>query len=167
MRNLHSPCNTGAVQIRPANAADIPAIVRVHVTAWDAAKEGLELPTRRAPEQRTESWTSYLERGESALLVAEQDGAVAGFVAFGLSRDDDRRGEVEIYTLYVDPGSWGQGVGSVLMAEVPVGATVSLWVSERNARARRFYARHGFVADGAQESGLHVPVIRVVRPPID
>ena len=136
------------------------------MTAWDAAKEGLELPTRRTPEQRTESWTSYLEEGESTLLVAERDGGVVGFMAFGLSRDDDRRGEVEIYTLYVDPGSWGQGIGSVLMAEVPVGATVSLWVTERNARARRFYGRHGFVADGAQDSGQHVPVIRVVRTPI-
>ena len=153
------------MQVRPANSADIPGIVHVHVTAWDAAKEGLDLPTRRSPEQRTDFWTSYLGRGESTLLVAERDGDVAGFVAFGLSRDEDRHGEVEVYTLYVDPDSWGQGIGSALMAEVPAGATVSLWVSERNVRARGFYAKFGFASDGATEPGQHVPVIRVVRPP--
>lgn len=150
--------------IRTATMADVTAIVQVHLAAWDAAKEGIELPTRRTPEQRMELWTSYLERGESPLLIANEGGTVRGFIAFGLSRDDDRRGELEIYQLYVDPSSWGHGIGSSLMAEVPADATVSLWVSERNGRARGFYDRHGFSPDGARESGHHVPVIRLVRP---
>ena len=87
-----------------------------------------------------------------------------GFIAFGPSRDADRQREVEVYTLYVDPDSWGQGFGSALMAEVPVGEVVSLWVVERNSRAREFYGRHGFAPDGAREAGHHVPVIRLARP---
>ena len=150
--------------IRAASLADVPAIVEVHVAAWDAAKEGLELPTRRTAEERAESWTSYLQHGEGSLLVVEERGAMRGFIAFGPSRDADRQREVEVYTLYVDPDSWGQGFGSALMAEVPVGEVVSLWVVERNSRAREFYGRHGFAPDGAREAGHHVPVIRLARP---
>lgn len=149
--------------MRPASLADVSAIVEVHVAAWDAAKDGIELPTRRTPEQRTEWWTSYLDRGVGALLVAEEGGAVRGFIAFGDSRDEDRLGEIEVYTLYVDPPRWDRGVGSALMATVPSDRPVSLWVAERNARAREFYVRQGFTPDGARESGHHVPVIRLVR----
>ena len=132
--------------------------------AWDAAKEGIELSTRRTPEERSEWWTSYLARGESPLLVFEENGKVRGFVAYGPSRDEDGHGMLEVYTLYVDPASWGMGIGSSLMARVPPDQPVSLWVAERNARAREFYARHGFAPDGARESGHHVPVMRLVRP---
>ena len=132
--------------------------------AWDAAKDGLELPTRRTREQRSEWWTSYLARGESPLLVFEENGVVRGFVAYGPSRDEDGHGMLEVYTLYVDPASWGMGIGSALMAQVPPDQPVSLWVAERNARAREFYARNGFAPDGARESGHHVPVMRLVRP---
>jgi len=151
--------------IRPASLADVPAIVEVHIVAWDAAKGDLDIPTRRTPEERTDVWTTFLERGEGTLLVAEDHGVVSGFIAFGASRDADRHGEIEVYTLYVDPAQWGRGFGSSLMAEVPVGATVSLWVSELNVRAREFYERRGFSPDGAREMGHHVPVIRVVRTP--
>jgi len=152
------------VIIRAATPGDVPSIARVHVEAWDAAKEGLELPTRRTVEQRADWWTSYLAQGESPLLVFEENGVVRGFLAYGPSRDDDGDGMLEVYTLYVNPSSWSQGVGSALMAQVPSDQTVSLWVAERNSRAREFYARHGFAPDGARESGHHVPVLRLIRP---
>ena len=151
--------------MRPASLADVPAIVAVHIAAWDAAKEGIELPTRRTPEQRTEWWSSYLDKGVGTLLVAEEGGAVCGFIAFGDSRDEDRTGQLEVYTLYVEPNAWGQGIGSSLMAMVPSNGPVSLWVAERNARAREFYVRQGFAPDGVGESGHHVPVIRLARTP--
>ena len=156
-------CHTNHVLIRTASRADVPAIVNVHVAAWDAAKEGVDLSTRRTPEQRTEWWTSYLDRGAGTLLVAEEGGAVCGFIAFGDSRDEDRTGQLEVYTLYVEPSAWGHGIGSALMATVPSDRPVSLWVAERNARAREFYVRQGFAPDGAGDSGHHVPVIRLAR----
>ena len=156
-------CHTGHMLIRPASMADVPAIVDVHIVAWDAVKGGLDVSTRRTPEERTDVWTTFLERGEGALLIAEDHGAVRGFIAFGPSRDADRHGEMEVYTLYVDPPCWDRGIGSALMAEVPAEATVSLWVSELNSRAREFYQSRGFTPDGAREMGHHVPVIRLVR----
>ena len=149
--------------IREATTADVPSVVQVHLASWDAAKEGLDLPSRRTREQRTEFWTTFLEQGGGELWVAEDHGRVVGFMAFGPSRDEDRHGEIEVYTLYVDPALWGTGIGSALMGMVPSGAPVSLWVSEGNARARSFYEKRGFDPDGAAEAGHHVPVIRVAR----
>ena len=150
--------------IREATADDVPAVVQVHLDSWDAAKEGLDLPTRRTREQRTELWTSFLDEGRGELWVAEDHGGVVGFIAFGSSRDEDRQGEIEIYTLYVDPARWRQGVGSALIGKVPEsGVPVSLWTSEGSAQARGFYTRHGFHPDGATEAGHHVPQMRLVR----
>lgn len=149
--------------IRPALPQDIPDIVAVHVAAWDAAKDGLDLPSRRSAEDRTRQWTTFLDAGVGAMWLAEERDGVGGFLAHGPSRDDDRAGESEIYTLYVDPHRWGRGIGSALMSQAPLDELVSLWVSEANHRARRFYARHGFEPDGAREEGHHVPVIRLVR----
>ncbi|MFM7598634.1 MAG: N-acetyltransferase family protein [Actinomycetota bacterium] len=150
------------MHIRHATDSDVYAIAVVHVASWDAAKEGLDLPSRRTTEERRERWAAYLAAGEGTLQVAD-DGRILGFIAYGPSRDDDRRGEMEVYTLYVAPGTWSRGIGSALMEAVPSDTTVSLWVAERNDRARAFYARHGFLPDGAQEAGHHVPVIRLAR----
>ena len=153
--------------IRQATTSDIDDVVRVHVAAWDAAKEGLDLTTRRTVEDRQDQWARFLAEGRGTLWVAKVEGDIAGFTAIGPSRDEDRAGESEIYTLYVDPALWGQGVGSALVAQAPPAEVVSLWVGEGNVRARGFYARHGFAPDGAREEGHHVPVIRVVRDASD
>ncbi|MBM3688251.1 MAG: GNAT family N-acetyltransferase [Actinobacteria bacterium] len=148
--------------IRHATVCDVDAIAAVHVASWDAAKEGLDLPTRRTIEVRRERWAAYLAAGEGTLQVADV-AWILGFIAYGPSRDADRRGEAEIYTLYVAPEAWGKGVGSALMEGVSRDTTVSLWVAERNVRAQAFYARHGFTPDGSREGGLHLPVVRLTR----
>ena len=149
--------------IRKATAADVPSVVQVPLDSWDAAKEGLDLPTRRTREQRTELWTTFLDEGRGELWVAEAHECVVGFIALGSSRDEDRQGETEIYTLYVAPAWWRTGIGSALMARVRMDAPVSLWATQGNERARAFYARHGFVPDGATEAGHHLPQVRLVR----
>lgn len=149
--------------IRQATISDIADVARVHVVAWDAAKEGLDLTTRRTLEDREELWARFLAEGRGTLWLAHAEGSIAGFCAVGPSRDDDRAGETEMYTLYVVPHLWGRGIGSALMSQAPLHEVVSLWVSEGNHRARAFYAHHGFSPDGARDDGHHVPVIRVVR----
>lgn len=149
--------------IRQATTSDIADVARVHVAAWDAAKEGLDLTTRRTLDDREDLWARFLAERRGALWLAEVEGSVVGFCAIGPSRDDDRAGESEIYTLYVDPHLWGRGLGSALMSQAPLDEVVSLWVSEANHRARSFYAHRGFLPDGAREEGHHVPVIRLVR----
>jgi len=153
------------VRIRPANADDLDGIVDVHIASWDAAKDGLVLATRRDRAERARQWTEVLSSDRTTLVAEDVDGAILGFLCFGPSRDEDRQGEVEIYTLYVDPPHWRQGVGSALIGLVPEsGVPISLWTSEGSAQARGFYERHGFVPDGATETGHHVPQIRLARP---
>ena len=149
--------------IRAATLADVPAVVGIHVESWDAAKEGLALPTRRSRKERTEQWQRYLGEARGTLLVA-CDPEPVGFIAYGPSRDQDRARETEIHMLYVAPAQWGMGIGSALVSEVPSDLPVSLWVAERNERARALYARLGFEPDGAIEAGHHVPQMRLARP---
>ncbi len=66
-----------------------------------------------------------------------------------------RRGEVaELYALYVHPAWWSTGTGRTLMDRVLARTAraghscITLWVLQDNARARRFYERAGFAADG-------------------
>ncbi len=150
--------------IREATADDLDGIVDVHVASWDAAKDGLGITTRRSREERVHQWTDVLSSERTTLVAEGGDGAILGFLCFGPSRDEDRQGEVEIHTLYVDPAHWRQGVGSALIDQVPVsGVPISLWTSEGSTQARGFYARHGFVPDGATDAGHHVPQVRLVR----
>ena len=64
----------------------------------------------------------------------------------------------ELYALYVHPGWWSTGAGRALMNHVLATvqaagyAGITLWVLEANARARRFYQRAGFAADGARHA---------------
>ncbi|MFD8614843.1 GNAT family N-acetyltransferase [Streptomyces sp. NPDC059631] len=81
--------------------------------------------------------------------------------------------DAELYALYVDPRWHGHGIGHALPAEsvrrcAAAGhPRMSLWVVEGNTRARRFYERAGFRADGAVVSsevdGVAVPEVRYVR----
>ena len=78
-----------------------------------------------------------------------------GFAAVGLARGDQKRGEV--YAINVDPDWIGRGVGQPLFSAAVATLTdfgftdLVLWVVRENARARRFYERNGWLADGGQQ----------------
>jgi GNAT superfamily N-acetyltransferase len=62
----------------------------------------------------------------------------------------------EVYALYVAPDWWSTGTGRSLMTAALAALSQGgyrravLWVLSGNARARRFYERAGFAADGAE-----------------
>jgi ribosomal protein S18 acetylase RimI-like enzyme len=79
----------------------------------------------------------------------------------------------EVYALYVSPDWWSTGTGRSLMAAALTALSQAgyqravLWVLADNARARRFYERAGFAADGAENvlAGLGgVLEVRYARP---
>jgi GNAT superfamily N-acetyltransferase len=78
-----------------------------------------------------------------AILVAERDGRVVGVA--GLDG-------CWLHGFYVLPEHWGTGVAHELLvavlAELPDCAELKLWVLEENRRARRFYEKHGWRANG-------------------
>jgi GNAT superfamily N-acetyltransferase len=96
---------------------------------------------------------------------------VIAFASVGPDRDDATRGE--LYAIYALPEAWGTGAGHALMDEAVAAlrdaghADAVLWVLADNPRARRFYEREGWSADGTTKSeewlGLTVAEVRYRR----
>jgi GNAT superfamily N-acetyltransferase len=163
------------VLIRSASAADAAAVSAVQRASWLAAyRDIIEMPLlERAvpPDDGARVRQSFRVRPWQRMIVAVDDtpGAgsrIVGYAAYGPElevfgapwphpvSEAGAAGKVgELYALYVDPGWWSTGAGRALITRVlerlaayPV---ITLWVLERNARARRFYACAGFAPDGA------------------
>lgn len=146
--------------IRPARVEDADGIAEVHVASWRGAYEGLvpqELLDGQSVERRSEAWRQMLASGDRMTLVAvdETTDEVVGFIDVGASRDDDVDATVgELRAIYLRPTAWDRGVGRQLhdagMELLRPGfAEATLWVLDSNARARAFYEKHGWHADGA------------------
>ncbi|WP_069385236.1 GNAT family N-acetyltransferase [Cellulosimicrobium cellulans] len=146
------------VTIRPAGPADASAIARVHVASWRGAYAGIvpdEYLASLDVDQREKHWVDSLSTAGARTWLADADGRTIGFATIGPCRDEDAEpGDLEIYAIYLDPETWGRGVARDLMrtmlAEVPPGVTVTLWVLADAERALRFYRRHGFSPDGVE-----------------
>jgi 2-(1,2-epoxy-1,2-dihydrophenyl)acetyl-CoA isomerase len=68
-------------------------------------------------------------------------------------------------SLYVTASYRGRGVAHVLLERALGGAPAHLHVFEENHRARAFYTKHGFSADGCREMESRTGVweLRMVR----
>ena len=164
-------------RVRRAVRADAVAMGRVSVASWRAAYAGMMRDDTLAAlsvEERAQMWRERLvDPGNPGVaLVAEQMGAVAGFVSVGPARDDDLDADRvgEVWAIYVDPLFWGKGAGEALWT--PALAALRerdfhecvLWVLDENVRARRFYEKQGMNCDGAVktpiEDGTPLPHVR-------
>jgi GNAT superfamily N-acetyltransferase len=163
-------------RLRIATADDTDALAAVHVASWQAAYrgllpdeylDGLTAASRREIWARTLSATEWPARG--TLLAETDEGTVLGFASVCPTRDGDGDGAGEVSGIYVHPSSWGAGVGRQLMDGAVVALRsagfrqATLWVLEGNVRARDFYARTGWAADGARKDDVvaGVPVTEV------
>ena len=162
------------VEVRPAVENEGFAIGALRSRAWQAAYRGVipdwvldELPL---DEQR---WQEIArgEAGEERLWVAFAGGKIVGYCHTGPSRDADApQGGDEVYAIYVEPDLVGFGVGNSLFERALLdlrergSESVTLWVMEGAARARRFYETAGWAADGARreecEGFSGIPTIR-------
>jgi ribosomal protein S18 acetylase RimI-like enzyme len=147
------------MKVMPAALADVPAVARIHVDAWRAAyKDMLSVQYLAAlsVEQREPLWREAVETGRPELLVAKEDGAVRGWIAFGGCRGEDApAGQAELWARYGAPDHWSRGVGRRLWRRAGERMRLhgytgcSLWVLAGNERALRFYRSLGFAADDA------------------
>jgi L-amino acid N-acyltransferase YncA len=144
------------LEIRAADAADAPAIARVHIRTWQDAYRHVfpgEALDALSVDERAAGWKRVFADGRQRVFVALRDGQIVGFVSVGPSRDADAAGE--LYAIYVLEDEWGRGAGPLLM-EAGLGglreagySDAILWVLEDNPRTRRFYERTGWAVDGA------------------
>jgi ribosomal protein S18 acetylase RimI-like enzyme len=114
------------------------------------------------------SFASYLAAPDHIVLLAEVDGAPAGYTMLvtGDPYDPDvaavvtARPTIELSKVYVMPEQHGAGVAKALMdASVAAGratGAVSMWlgVNNENARANRFYEKSGFTVVGMKKFTL-------------
>ena len=168
--------------VRQAEVADSAEIASSHVRSWQAgyadviSSEFLGGLDARLTE-RTLRWQTIILGAEAEggfVLVGELDGELAGLLSGGRCREPAKNEPIgEVHGCYVDPACWGRGVGSALMAAgierlARAGYPEAvLWVLADNPRARAFYERHGWLADGARTmfevGGGHYPEVRYRR----
>ena len=122
--------------LREARPDDAPAIARVHRLAMR-----ISLPF--LPELHTaEEDLAFVRDRLSAIntvWVAEVEGEVVGYIAFH---------EGWIDHLFIHPDHQGVGLGPALLAKaLEDGGERKLWTFQKNARARAFYEKRGFVAE--------------------
>lgn len=156
------------MRVRRADHADVEAL---------AALAALTFPLACPPHTTDEakaafiaahlseaSFTRYLDDPARVIFVAEAEGALAGYTMLVTGEPTDAdvaaavtlRPTVELSKCYVHPGAHGAGVASALMAESLAEATASgargMWlgVNQLNARAQRFYGKHGFTRVGVK-----------------
>jgi GNAT superfamily N-acetyltransferase len=154
--------------IRDARPEDVPGIVDVHIRTWQVAYAG-QLPgellaaqeDRRA--DRTRIWSESIqnaERDRRRILVAHDGGKVLGFASAGPARGEAEH-VGEIYAIYLDPSSWGRGIGRELFKSANDWLSgegyreAMLWVLASNDRARRFYEAAGWTADGGTKTEMY------------
>jgi GNAT superfamily N-acetyltransferase len=172
--------------VRQALPQDAMAMGTLHVAAWRSAYVGVASDEYLAgldPTLFGERWEAALREstGGSTVLLVLRDDRVLAMCAVGPLRaraqPDDPTGE--LWMLNADPAAFGTGAAVALHAAalqtlVEQGhRSAALWVVDRNPRARRFYEREGWSADGVEQDedlgGTPIHELRYVRElmPID
>ncbi|WP_086560253.1 GNAT family N-acetyltransferase [Streptomyces africanus] len=160
--------------------ADCDRVAEIRVRGWQSAYRGLipqsYLDGLSVAEDAERRRGHLAQAGAGVVnLVAEVvGGEVVGWACHGPYRDGELlTHDAELYAVYVHPEHLGQGTGQALLAESVARCAAAghgrllLWVLKGNGRARRFYERAGFEADGAEEpfevDGVTVPEVRYAR----
>jgi GNAT superfamily N-acetyltransferase len=151
-------------RVRPMRLSDAESAAEVHVQVWREAYDGL-LPAGYLagldPRSFAQRRRAHLVDPGAAKSVLGLDpaGRIVAVAAAGPARDEDAPTPWELFAINVLAGHHGTGLADLVMAELVGERATYLWVLEGNERARAFYARYGFVADGATK--LHPPTGRV------
>ena len=140
-----------AITIGQARADDADGIARVYIASWHDAYAGTvptALLTAMTQNGQAARWRAAIAAREAVCVARHEQHGVVGMTSFGRSRDLDLGPDGEVYTLYVDPEFYGQGVGRALLG----GAFADLkrrgfsscivWAHAKNP-ARYFYERLG------------------------
>ena len=123
------------MRLRPYRATDEDALIALWQRTWQYAYPSIDF-AERLPGWR-QRWRTELVPA-SHITVAENDDGAVGFVTLDGSGYLDQ--------LVVAPEAWGSGAADALVDEAKrqSSGAITLLVNADNARAIRFYERHGF-----------------------
>jgi GNAT superfamily N-acetyltransferase len=122
------------IELRRAGTSDAAAVADVFLASFHAT---YDFPLAHTDDE-VRGWIRDRLIPDREVWVAEDDGRIVALLALSPGWIDQ---------LYVAPDRLGAGIGSRLMA-IAQGRQpeLQLWTFQANARARRFYESHGFVA---------------------
>jgi ribosomal protein S18 acetylase RimI-like enzyme len=130
----------GLARLRPAEPADVPRLAELADTAYGHYFGRLGGP----PGPMTDDYAEVVRHRR--VTVAERDGRVVGFVAFGPGDEG-----FSIDNVAVDPAHQGRGVGRALLEHAEAAAreagfeSIYLWTHERMTENLALYSRIGYV----------------------
>ena len=138
--------------LRPYRPDDEDAAITLWLETWRQAYPSIDFAAR-VPWWR-ERWRNELVPN-AAIVVAEQAGALVGFVTI------DATGYLD--QLVVAPDHWGSEIATRLVDEAKLRSPsgITLLVNADNARAIRFYERSGFVHAGEDVNASGRPVLKM------
>jgi ribosomal-protein-alanine N-acetyltransferase len=132
-----------AITIRSARPGEGQALGELGFAAWGASAFSVHDDGRADRHKLLEDFVSFATKKWATILVADVDGAPAGW---GAREDGDQR----ISDLWVSPARQGQGIGAALLAALEAEirtaghAIAELETLAANHRAIAFYERHNF-----------------------
>ncbi|GAA1828647.1 hypothetical protein GCM10009682_54560 [Luedemannella flava] len=147
------------MQLRPARAGDTDAVAAIWMSGWRDGHLG-HVPDALVAIRTDESFRTRATERVADATVAEVAGEVAGFVMVV--------GD-EVEQVYVAAAHRGSGVAALLLGaaerQVAEGGHPLTWLAvvPGNARARRFYERHGWIDDGPFDYAIGHPEVAHVR----
>ena len=132
--------------LRPYAAADEDAAIALWQATWQRAYPAIDF-AGRVPWWR-ERWRNELVP-KSDIVVAEQSGVLVGFVTI-----DPKSAYLD--QIVVAPEMWGGDVAGALLDEAKrlSPRRIELLVNKDNARAIRFYEKHGFEYAGEDKNPI-------------
>jgi putative acetyltransferase len=142
--------------LRPYRNADEDAAIALWLRTWQLAYPAIDFAKR--VDWWRERWRSELVP-HAAIIVAEVDGVVTGFVTID--------GNNYLDQLVVAPEQWGSGMAEALVDEAKRRSPheVTLKVNADNFRAIKFYQRNGFVETGQEVNSSGRPVLNLAWRP--
>jgi GNAT superfamily N-acetyltransferase len=174
--------------LRPVTLDDVEEYVRCHVDCLAETYASI-MPPAFAEEHRREiatqvartraAWQADAGQPEpraAAWLARDGSGEVVGIARSGPGVQQWERDlgappttvPFQLHHLYTRQRVHGTGLGRRLLDTAIADQETYLWILHGNARADRFYRRHGFAPDGAEmtcgPSWFHRTMYRLVRP---
>jgi GNAT superfamily N-acetyltransferase len=150
------------VHIRRATLLDVEQIAVFQAACWQEAYRGIvpdAFLDAMDPAERVTNWRRRIEQYEREVAIALDAVGVVGVASWTPGVVD------ELNTFYVAERAHGTGLSARLLAESIADRPAALWVFANNARARRFYSKHGFRLTGESQIdvGTGVEEVRLSR----
>jgi ribosomal protein S18 acetylase RimI-like enzyme len=149
-----------SANVRRVQPEEWPVYRHVRLKALAEAPHAFSSTLQREQGFGEDVWRQRLGSTTAATFIAWRDGEPAGTATGKVDDPADEYtvpGAWQLVGMWVDPRSRGMGVADKLVetvadhARAEGAASLVLWVTEVNDRARAFYKRMGFVPTGARQ----------------